>query len=174
MPEPMDNTSGSGYKIRVEDVDDESNYDCSDEFFLMASEEHEMPGGGPGPSLTVTSPARNDVAVAGDEYTVEWDYDNGYGSSVGRFAIDLYMQGGTGDCGTFFATICDKPTIGCKDSMGDYDVFIPEGAVSGNYLIRVGVFEDDSVFDCSDRFEIIGDGVGPTPAPTFSMHFLDF
>lgn len=39
MPEPMSGTSGSGYKVRVADVDDEESADCSDEFFLLASEE---------------------------------------------------------------------------------------------------------------------------------------
>ncbi|WP_411021411.1 hypothetical protein, partial [Salmonella sp. s37812] len=38
MPQPMDNTSGSSYKVRVENVADESDNDCSDAFYLMASE----------------------------------------------------------------------------------------------------------------------------------------
>lgn len=46
----------------------------------------------------------------------QWDYDNGLGSKVDRFAIDLYMEDGDGDCGTYYTTICDKPSIGCKDS----------------------------------------------------------
>lgn len=46
----------------------------------------------------------------------QFDYDDGLGSSTGRFAIDLYSAEGTGDCGTFMYTLCDKPTIGCKDS----------------------------------------------------------
>lgn len=117
----MDNTSGSSYKVRVENVADESDYDCSDAFYLMASDMAPT-GTDDGPMLMVTSPAMDDVAMAGDEYTVEFDYDNGLGSSVGRFAIDLYFSGGTGDCGTFFSTICDKPTIGCRDS-SEYLVF---------------------------------------------------
>ena len=116
MPEPFENTSGSGYKIRVQDVSDESDYDCSDEFYLLASEDTSTMGEEDGPTLEVTAPDAGDVAMAGDEYTVEWDYDDGFGSQVGRFAIDLYTTGGSGDCGTFYATICDKPTIGCKDS----------------------------------------------------------
>ena len=46
----------------------------------------------------------------------QWDYDNGVGSRVDRFAIDLYLADGTGDCGTWVANLCDKPSIGCKDS----------------------------------------------------------
>ena len=47
---------------------------------------------------------------------LQWDYDNGVGSRVDRFAIDLYMSSGDGDCGTYVVTLCDKPEIGCKDS----------------------------------------------------------
>lgn len=41
---------------------------------------------------------------------------------------------------------------------GDYDVEIPEDTASGEYSIRVGVYEDDSVFGCSDVFEIVAEG----------------
>ncbi|CBN79382.1 EsV-1-163 [Ectocarpus siliculosus] len=156
MPEPMSGTSGSGYKVRVADVDDDDSGDCSDEFYLMAHAEAPSAGDAGGPYVTVTSPSSGDSAEAGEEYTVEFDYDNGLGSSVGRFAIDLYSATGSGDCGTFMYTLCDKPTIGCKDSMGDYDVEIPEDAEAGMYTIRVGDFEDDSVYGCSDEFEILG------------------
>lgn len=53
------------------DVDDEEDGDCSDEFYLLASDEAPMVGDSDGPSLTVTSPGKGDMAVAGDEYTVE-------------------------------------------------------------------------------------------------------
>lgn len=33
-----------------------------------------------------------------------------------RFAIDLYRADGSGDCGTWVTSICDKETLGCKDS----------------------------------------------------------
>ena len=39
MPEPLSGLSGSGYKVRVADVNDEESADCSDDFFLLASEE---------------------------------------------------------------------------------------------------------------------------------------
>lgn len=157
MPEPMSGTSGSGYKVRVADVDDEESSDCSDDFYLMASEEAPTVSDVDGPTLDVTSPDEGDVAMAGDEYTIEWDYDNGVGSKVDRFAIDLYLADGNGDCGTYVTTLCDKPSIGCKDSMGDYDVTIPEDTDAGMYKVRVGRFEDDSLFDCSGEFEVIGD-----------------
>lgn len=47
---------------------------------------------------------------------MQWEYDNGFGSSVGRFKIDLYMSEGPGDCGTWQTSICDKPERGCKDT----------------------------------------------------------
>lgn len=74
MPEPMMGT-GSGkqgrYKVRVADVDDESLADCSDPFYLLPSDEAPQAGDADGPSLQVTSPKDGDMAIAGEEYTVE-------------------------------------------------------------------------------------------------------
>jgi len=48
--------------------------------------------------------------------TPQFDYVNEY-VNVDRFDIDLYTaDGGTGDCGTWVASICDKDHIGCLDS----------------------------------------------------------
>lgn len=117
LPEPLHGTSG-GYKVQVTVVGEEgsSSSGCSDEFFLMASEEAPETGDVDGPYLIVTSPTDDDFAVAGQEYTVEFEYDNGVGSRVDRFKIDLYRAGGSGDCGTWEGNICDKPSIGCKDA----------------------------------------------------------
>ena len=41
-------------------------------------------------------------------------------------------------------------------AVGDYDIEIPEDTESGMYSIRVGRFEDDSLFGCSAAFEIAG------------------
>lgn len=41
-------------------------------------------------------------------------------------------------------------------TVGDYDVDIPEDTESGMYKIRVGRFEDEALFGCSDTFEIVG------------------
>ncbi|CBN79389.1 EsV-1-163 [Ectocarpus siliculosus] len=160
MPEPMSGTSGSGYKVRVADVDGPQDADCSDEFYLIASAEAPVVGGPDAPYLIVTSPSTGDMAQAGGEYTVEFDYDNGVGSRVDRFKIDLYSIGGTGDCGTWVMNLCDKEAIGCKDSMGDYDVEIPDTVVDGMYSIRVGRFEDDALYGCSGEFEIVGSSSG--------------
>ncbi|CAN0190946.1 unnamed protein product [Pylaiella littoralis] len=157
MPEPMNDAPGYGYKIGVAYAHDDSDSDCSDEFYLLPSEDAPDPAEATGPHIMVTSPASGDSAMAGEEYTVEFVYDDGFGSQVGRFAIDLYSSTGTGECGTYMYTICDKPTIGCRDTSGDYDVIIPEGTPSGMYSIRVGVFEEPEVFDCSDDFEVVGD-----------------
>lgn len=42
-------------------------------------------------------------------------------------------------------------------TVGDYDVVIPSDTAAGEYKIRVGRFEDDDLFDCSDMFEIVSD-----------------
>lgn len=48
---------------------------------------------------------------------VQFDYDNGFGSTVGRFKIDLYYANEDhGDCGDWVGSICDKPDTGCKDT----------------------------------------------------------
>lgn len=49
---------------------------------------------------------------------LQFDHDNGVGSRVDRFKIDLYTPGGNsgGDCGTWVTNLCDKEAIGCKDS----------------------------------------------------------
>lgn len=61
----------SRQQVRVVDIDDEPDADCSDEFFLLASNEAPQVGDADGPSLVVTSPALGDVAEACNEYTVE-------------------------------------------------------------------------------------------------------
>lgn len=58
-------------QVRVADVEEASNSDCSEEFFLMASEEAPGVGDVEGPYLIVTSPADGDFAEAGEAYTVE-------------------------------------------------------------------------------------------------------
>lgn len=40
--------------------------------------------------------------------------------------------------------------------VGDYDVVIPEDTETGMYSIRVGRFEDDDLFGCSDAFMVEG------------------
>ncbi|CAM9132063.1 unnamed protein product [Ectocarpus fasciculatus] len=154
MPEPMDGTA-SGYKVMVTDASDESDMGCSDAFTLVAADD--VPDAlEAGAYVMVTSPSDGDTAMAGGEYTVEFDYDDGSGGTTNRFAIDLYSVGGSGDCGTYITSVCDKESIGCKDSQGDYDVIIPSGTESGMYSIRVGVFENEAVYGCSDSFEVVG------------------
>lgn len=38
---------------------------------------------------------------------------------------------------------------------GDYDVRIPVGTSPGDYRLRVGRFEDDSLYDCSGTFSVV-------------------
>lgn len=57
--------------MRVVNAADEEDADCSEDFYLMMSEEAPMTGEKPGPHLYVTSPRRGDFAEAGETYTVE-------------------------------------------------------------------------------------------------------
>lgn len=54
----------------VKNAMDESDMDCSDAFTLVASSESPAVGED-GYMLTVTSPEAGDVAMAGEEYTIE-------------------------------------------------------------------------------------------------------
>lgn len=45
-----------------------------------------------------------------------------------------------------------QPTTG-----GDYDVVIPNNISAGEYKIRVAVFENDDVYDCSGTFDVVSD-----------------
>lgn len=38
---------------------------------------------------------------------------------------------------------------------GDYNVVMPESTPGGKYKIRVGLFGDDSVYACSETFEVL-------------------
>eukprot|EP00752_Nemacystus_decipiens_P003640 g3354.t2 len=165
MPEPEMGTSGMMYTVRVANVDDESDSDCSEGFSLLTSADLPVVGDD-GYFLDVTTPSAGDLAMAGSEYTIEWDYMNGRGSSLDRFSILLYPA----NCeGGMVANLCDKPTIGCKDSSGDYDVEIPEDTPSGMYSIRVSPFADDELFGCSEPFEV--EGGEEDDDMSMSMHF---
>eukprot|EP00903_Cladosiphon_okamuranus_P018650 g17165.t1 len=181
IPEPHDpdiDVEDSQYKVRVRTG---MSAGCSAAFPLVPSEKAPQPGDVDGPFLQVISPMEDDGALAGEDYTVEFAYDNGLGSSVDRFKIDLYyadIEGG--DCGKWLTSICDKPDIGCKDSTGDYDVTIPAGTAPGQYRIRVGRFADDSLYGCSGTFHVTrnednlsGYGGGRTPVAGNEPHDLD-
>ena len=71
MPEPMTDTSNTGYKVRVSDINDEESVDCSEPFTLLPSEETPIAGEADGRALVVTSPIDGDMAEACMEYTVE-------------------------------------------------------------------------------------------------------
>ena len=93
MPEPMDGTSGSGYKVRVMDADASgSGSDCSDEFYLMASDEAPVVGDTDGPYLFVTSPTDGDAAEAGEEYTIEVGGWVGGGRGWGAISCEGYSR----------------------------------------------------------------------------------
>ncbi|CBJ30120.1 EsV-1-163 [Ectocarpus siliculosus] len=156
LPEPVDGHSNSGYRVRIGKVGTET-FRCSDEFYLMSSADASDQDG---PTMEVVAPSSGALAVAGAVYTVEFDYDNGFGAQQGRFKIDLYHAEGTGDCGDWVSSVCDKPDVGCHDTEGDYDIVIPRDSEGGMYKIRVGLFGDDSVFACSASFEVVPETQG--------------
>lgn len=154
IPAPLHDMPRSGYVIGVRGEKDAA-YGCSDEFRIVTQEE--VPATNEY-SLDVTAPVDGDVAIAGQEYTVQWKYLNAVGSATDRFDIDLFRATGkSGQCGTYAEALCDKSTIGCRDSDGEYFVHIPHDVAPGHYRIRVGRFEDESIFDCSGVFTVVDD-----------------
>ncbi|CAM9883384.1 unnamed protein product [Scytosiphon promiscuus] len=163
LPEPVGGYSDSGYRIRITEVGTET-FRCSDDFYLVASADAAGPGEPGGPTMEVVAPSAGSLAFAGEVYTVEFDYDNGFGQQLGRFKIDLHKAEGDGDCGEWVESICDQPHMGCLDSPeGDYDILIPAHSEAGEYKIRIGVFGNDSVYACSPSFEVMpaGDSLWP-------------
>lgn len=57
-------------------------------------------------------------------------------------------------------------------TVGDYDVSIPEDTPVGQYAIRVGVFEDDTVFGCSGTFEVEPSNVDAGYGAPHSMSYM--
>lgn len=146
LPDPYPGVPSLGYRVGVTGVNDES-LGCSKAFTLLNNEYF----------LAVTSPADGDFAFADDEYTIDFEYANGFMSTTDRFSIELYQAtaGGHGDCGKYFGSLCKDHLVGCKDSDGNLDVIIPTDVPPGEYRIRVGCFEDEALFDCSGVFHVI-------------------
>lgn len=72
MPEPLGERSSNGYRVRIAEIG--GSFDtvrCSDDFYLMASQDVPMVGEEGGPSIEVLSPTVDSVAISGEEYTVE-------------------------------------------------------------------------------------------------------
>ncbi|CAB1111076.1 unnamed protein product [Ectocarpus sp. CCAP 1310/34] len=168
FPEPLGGRSNEGYRIRIAEVGSDT-YRCSDDFYLMSSADAPAAGEEGGPTIEVVAPTADALAIAGEIYTVEFDYDNGFGEQLGRFKIDLYKawaEDGAGDCGTWVTSVCDKPDVGCLDSQGDYNVVIPADSEDGMYKIRVGLFGDDTIYACSPSFEVVASTTSSSGAAT--------
>lgn len=72
MPEPLDGVSSNGYRVRLAQVGYGSErIRCSEDFYLVSSQDVPLPGNTGGPSMAVVSPTADSIAVAGNEYTIE-------------------------------------------------------------------------------------------------------
>lgn len=58
------------------------------------------------------------------------------------------------NCVNFRCPLSAMQLIDCTTE-GDYNIQIPSETTDGMYKIRVGVFGDDSVYGCSDAFEVV-------------------
>jgi len=151
LPEPATDLPDSAYRIGVLGVENGS-FGCSDKFTLTTEQ-----AASKDPDkyfLGVTAPVDGDVAVIGDTYDVQFDYENGVRSSADMFDIDLF----TSDCGTYVTGLCDQ----CKDSGGSHPISIPVDTDADFYRIRVTRVEDPFLFDCSGVFEAVDEFIDTT------------
>lgn len=72
----------------------------------------------------------------------------GSGTSSGD-TCECAAEGGTN--GGLSTSLCSGR---CVDSDGSYDVVVPYDAASGDYLVRVSLGEDPTVFNCSSSFAV--------------------
>jgi len=151
LPEPENATdlSDSAYRIGVLGVEDGS-FGCSDKFTLTT--EQAASKDADKYFLSVTAPVDGDVAVIGHTYDVQFDYENGVGSSADMFDIELF----TSDCGTYVAGLCEQ----CKDSGGSHPISLPADTQPDSYRVRVTRVEDPFLFDCSGVFEAVDESFG--------------
>lgn len=71
MPEPVGGISWGGYKVRVTNPTSSTATLCSDEFRLVSSDDALALGKFGRPFVEVVSPQRGDLALVGEEYTVQ-------------------------------------------------------------------------------------------------------
>ncbi|CAM9402195.1 unnamed protein product, partial [Sphacelaria rigidula] len=87
--------------------------ECSAPFTLVSSENMPVEGEQGGATLEVLLPGVNNNFTAGEDGVIEFTYNNGIGSSVDRFSIDLYAADSCGS-GSPVAILCHKPDVGCR------------------------------------------------------------
>lgn len=80
FPEPLNDMTSSGYRVRVTEVGGGPlDFACSEDFILQSSHEAQHAVGEEwvlgDPSILVVSPFEGAVALAGDTYTVEVSYE---------------------------------------------------------------------------------------------------
>lgn len=77
------------------------------------------------------------------------------------------------NAGTTYSSASHLPfcsTFPVPQTEGDFDVVIPQDTMAGLYRVRVATFYDDTLFDCSQEFNVLG-AVGWMP--DYSVGFDD-
>ena len=135
----------SVYKIRIESIDDPTNFDFSDNDFTISS-----------PDVEVTSPNGGEMWQAGETHVITWN-----NTFIEQVKIELYKNG------SFHFEITDN-----TPSDGEFIWDIPYDEQGGSdYKIKILRFDFTTIFDFSDsNFTIVANEVtvtSPMPGDTF-------
>ncbi len=123
------------YKIRISDYNDSSVFDDS-EYFQIEEEA----------SIAVTAPSYNETLYEENTQTIEWTTEG----SISNVKIELYYSSSSNGTYYNYTTIAST-----TNNDGSYSWYI-SGSYSSNYYykIRISDYNDSSVFDDSEYFQI--------------------
>lgn len=105
---------------------------------------------------------------AGQNFTVEWDYAASEGTTGDLFSFDIDLRSYSNEtsgnnssfgCGSHYISLCGS-TRSCIDSDGRYDLQLPTEVEPGEYVMRVGLAANASIFGCSESFGVLPDAGG--------------
>ncbi|CBJ33360.1 Mannuronan C-5-epimerase [Ectocarpus siliculosus] len=109
--------------------------------------------------IVVSTPANS--KEAGETFGLSFAYTDSGGTTGDLTSFDIELRShdsadATTGCGDeALASLCTREAAGvCSDSDGSYDVQIPEDAEAGKYSIKIMLADDDSVYACTDAFNV--------------------
>lgn len=109
--------------------------------------------------IVVSTPANS--KEAGETFGLAFAYTDSGGTTGDLTSFDIELRShdsadATTGCGDgALASLCTREETGvCSDSDGSYDVQIPEDADAGKYSIKIMLADDDSVYACTNAFNV--------------------
>eukprot|EP00903_Cladosiphon_okamuranus_P009971 g9457.t1 len=113
--------------------------------------------------IVVATPAIS--KEAGQDFSTAFSYSGSGGTTGDLIAYDIELRTHSSDTATtgcgedVFASLCteevaEDASLVCMDSDGSYDVQIPDDAPAGKYSIKIMLSEDNTVWGCTDAFDV--------------------